>query len=92
MVAFRFFALTVDLIHCRFHMWAKLLLIARKYSASAEFPSARRAVSSIVSRGIYKAFEIKVLIRRSYEVSCRSLRGRGGGAGTFTLGRKARLQ
>lgn len=51
-VAFCFFALTADLIYRHFHVWAKLLLIARKYSTRREFPSAWRAVSSIVSRAV----------------------------------------
>lgn len=63
-VAFCFFALTADLIYRRFHVWAKLLLIARKYSTRREFPSAWRAVSSIASRApcINGAPEIRVLI------------------------------
>lgn len=53
-VAFCFFALTADLIYCRFHVQAKLLLIARKYSTRAEFPSAWRSISS--SRGYLCSF------------------------------------
>lgn len=55
-VAFCFFALTADLIYRRFHVWAKLLLIARKYSTRREFPSAlaRRFLDRLVrARALY---------------------------------------
>lgn len=80
-VAFCFFALTADLIYRRFHVWAKLLLIARKYSTRREFPSAWRAKRFLdrLARRINETHEIRVFIHVvRFKASCRSF-VKGGG-------------